>query len=200
MNEIKLAVPLDETIIRRLAVGDRVLLSGEIVTARDRAHRWLVEEAAPGSLPFKLSGGVIYHAGPLTRRRADGSWEVLACGPTTSARMNIYTPSLLEKCGVRAVIGKGGMDADTLAALGTCGAVYLSAVGGAAQVLAAAVRSVKLAFRLEEFGGPEAMWVFDVCDFPAVVTMDSRGRSLHDDLERESARHLATLLDKSGTF
>ena len=200
MNEVTLNVPLSEETVRRLAVGDRVLVSGEIVTARDRAHRFLVEEVAPGSLPFKLSGGVIYHAGPLARRRADGSWEVLACGPTTSSRMNIYTPLLLKNFGVRAVIGKGGMDAETLAALASAGAVYLSAVGGAAQVLAAAVRSVKLAFRLEDFGGPEAMWVFNVRDFPAVVTMDSRGHSLHDDLERASGRHLATLLDKSSTF
>jgi fumarate hydratase class I len=200
MNEVKLNVPLSEETVRRLAAGDRVLVSGEIVTARDRAHRWLVEEATPGELPFQLAGGVVYHAGPLVRRRADGTWEVLACGPTTSSRMNIYTPPLLKKFGVRAVIGKGGMDAETLAALASAGAVYLCAVGGAAQVLAAAVRTVKLAFKLDDFGGPEAMWVFDVRDFPAVVTMDSRGRSLHDELERASRRHLETLLDKSRAF
>lgn len=200
MNEVKLNVPLSEETVRRLAAGDRVLVSGEIVTARDRAHRWLVEEATPGELPFQLAGGVVYHAGPLVRRRADGTWEVLACGPTTSSRMNIYTPPLLKKFGVRAVIGKGGMDAETLAALASAGAVYLCAVGGAAQVLAAAVRTVKLAFKLDDFGGPEAMWVFDVRDFPAVVTMDSRGHSLHDDLERASAARLATLLDKSRAF
>jgi len=200
MNDLKLTVPLSEEAVRRLAVGRRVLLSGEMVTARDRAHRWLVEEATPGDLPFRLAGGVIYHAGPLARRRADGNWEVLACGPTTSSRMNIYTPALLRKFGVRAVVGKGGMDAETLAALASCGAVYLSAVGGAAQLLAAAVQHVKLAFKLDDFGGPEAMWVFDVRDFPAVVTMDSRGHSLHDDLERASAARLATLLDKSRAF
>jgi fumarate hydratase class I len=200
MNEVKLNVPLAEKAVRSLRAGDRVLVSGEVVTARDRAHRWLVEEATPGALPFKLSGGVIYHSGPLTRRRGDGSWEMLACGPTTSSRMNIYVPALLRKFGVRAFIGKGGMDTEVLAALRVSGAVYLSAVGGAAQVLAAVVRGVELGFKLEEFGAPEAMWVLEVRDFPAVVTMDTNGHSLHEEIEKSSRGRLETLLDAGRTF
>jgi len=194
MNEVKLNVPLAEAAVRALGVGDRVLVTGEVVTARDRAHRWLVEEATPGGLPFVLSGGVIYHSGPLVRKRPDGSWEMLACGPTTSSRMNIYVPALLRKFGVRAFIGKGGMDTEALAAFRQCGAVYLSAVGGAAQVLAGSVEKVGLAFKVEEFGSPEAMWVLSVRDLPAVVTMDTKGHSLHEDLEKSSRRRLETFL------
>ena len=190
MYEVPLKAPLSGDDVRKLKVGDRVLLSGVIVTARDRAHRYLVEEAKPSELPFDLAGGVIYHCGPIIRKRRDGTFELIAAGPTTSARMNRYVPALLRTLGVRAVIGKGGMDKGVLDACAECGAVYLSAVGGAAQVLARAVQQVEYGFKAEEFGAPEGMWVLLVKDFPAVVTMDSHGRSLHDDVRETSERRL----------
>ena len=195
MSEVKLRAPLSEEDVRSLNVGDRVLLSGRLVTARDRAHRYLAHEMTPEKLPFDLASGVIYHCGPIVKTSGDGSYELVAAGPTTSARMNIYVPGILQKFGVRAIIGKGGMDASVLAALETCGAVYLSAVGGAAQVLAAAVEEVEGNFKTDEFGGPEGMWILRVKDFPTVVTMDARGHSLHDDLEKTSGRQLRSLLD-----
>ena len=192
MSDIRLTTPVSERDARALKVGDRVLLSGLVVTARDRAHRWLVEEAKAGDLPFALEGGVIYHCGPIVRRVESG-WELVAAGPTTSERMNIYVPRLIEKFGVRAILGKGGMSRDVLDALATSGAVYLSAVGGAAQVLAAKVVRVTGVLKVEEFGIPEALWSFEVRDFPVVVTMDSHGGSLHDAGARESESRLRRL-------
>ena len=194
MNEIRLTTPIPEKSARALKVGDRVLISGTIVTARDRAHRWLVEEAREADLPASLAGGVIYHCGPIVRKGASG-WELIAAGPTTSERMNTYAPRVLSQFGVRALIGKGGMNTAVLDALKDCGAVYLSAVGGAAQVLAAKVVRVSGAAKVEEFGVPEALWVFEVKDFPAIVTMDSRGRSLHEESAADSRRRLERLLN-----
>jgi len=190
MREVKLTTPLAEEDVRTLDVGVRVLLSGEVVTARDRAHRYLAREASPGELPFDLTGGVLYHCGPFVSEREDGTFELVAAGPTTSARMNIYVPDILRKFGVRAIIGKGGMDARVLAALKELGAVYLAAVGGAAQVLAAAVTEVTCGFKADVFGAPEGMWVLRVTEFPAVVTMDAHGRSLHEEVEAASKRRL----------
>jgi len=195
MREVELETPLAEDEVRALEVGDRVLLTGRVVTARDRAHQYLAREATPDDLPFDLSGGAIYHCGPIVKTREDSSYEVVAAGPTTSARMNMYVPQILRKFGVRAIIGKGGMDAEVLAALEACRAVYLSAVGGAAQVLAAAVEQIEGCFKVDEFGGPEGMWIFRVRDFPTVLTMDAHGHSLHEKLERASKRQLGSLLD-----
>ena len=195
MNEVKLRIPLKESDVRALKAGDRVLLTGRIVTARDRAHRYLAEEAKAADLPFDLSGGVLFHCGPVVQTLADGSWRLLAAGPTTSERMNAYVPALLKKFGVRAVIGKGGMGPGVLKALEESGAVYLSAVGGAAQVLAARVEAIECAFKTEEFGSAEGMWVMRVKDFPAVVTMDAKGHSLHEEVEAASGRRVKSLRD-----
>ncbi len=194
MSEIRLKTPISEADARRLEAGDRVLLSGVIVTARDRAHRWLVEEAKPEDLPASLAGGVIYHCGPIVRKGPGGGWELIAAGPTTSERMNAWVPMLIEKFGVRAIVGKGGMNRAVLEALGASGGVYLSAVGGAAQVLAATVTRVVAALKVEEFGIPEALWVLEVRDFPAIVTMDARGRSLHGETARASLERLNEVL------
>ncbi len=196
MSEIRLQTPISESEARALKVGDRVLLSGLVVTARDRAHRWLVEEAERDELPFSLGGGVIYHCGPIVRKGASGAWELIAAGPTTSERMNIYVPRLLAKFGVRAILGKGGMSREVLDALAKSGAVYLAAVGGAAQVLAGKVIRVAGALKVEEFGSPEALWSFEVRDFPAVVTMDSRGGCLHDAASAASGLRLRELLKR----
>lgn len=183
MATVRLQTPLDEALVRSLRIGDQVLLSGRIHTARDAAHKYLASEGtSPATLPagLELQGGVLYHCGPVMVRDDGGSWRVTAAGPTTSAREEPYQGEVLRRYGVRAIIGKGGMGDATRRALAECGAVYLSAVGGAAQVLAASVQRVEDVYFLEEFGSPEAMWSLFVHDFPAVVTMDSTGESLHD--------------------
>ncbi|GAB4345344.1 MAG: hypothetical protein Kow0099_25530 [Candidatus Abyssubacteria bacterium] len=193
MAEYSLATPLSEQDVRTLKVGDTVTLSGSIFTARDRAHKYLIEEATPETLEFSLKGGALYHCGPIVRKRHD-TWEVVVAGPTTSNRMNPYEPDVIARYGVRAIIGKGGMDDRTLEALGQCGCVYLSAVSGAAVVLARYVRRIPAAYKLQEFGMPECFWEFEVSEFPAIVTMDSHGVSLHKQVEQASAGRLRELL------
>lgn len=177
---IRLHAPLSHDDVMKLRTGDQVLLSGALLTARDRAHSFLL------STDFaKARDAVIYHCGPVVK---DG--KVIAAGPTTSARMNMHTPALMEKYGVKAIIGKGGMDARVLEAL-RGRAVYLSAVGGAA-VTYAECMEVKGVHK-EEFGMPEAIWELQVKDFPATVTMDAHGGCVHDEVLKESAKMLSKM-------
>ena len=185
--------PLHEDDVRQLKVGDTVTLSGSIFTARDRAHKYLIEEATPDALDFDLNGGVIYHCGPLVRQE-DAGYELVVAGPTTSNRMNPYQPDVIAKYGIRAIIGKGGMDDKTLDALKRCGCVYLSAVSGAAVVLARYVKSIKNVYKLEDFGMPECFWEFDANGFSAIVTMDSHGESIHNRVEQASREKLEKLV------
>lgn len=197
MATVRLQTPLDEALVRSLRIGDQVLLSGRIHTARDAAHKYLASEGtSPATLSagLELQGGALYHCGPVMVRDDGGSWRVTAAGPTTSAREEPYQGEVLRRYGVRAIIGKGGMGDATRRALAECGAVYLSAVGGAAQVLAASVQRVEDVYFLEEFGSPEAMWSLFVHDFPAVVTMDSTGESLHDRVLSQSSAIAERLL------
>ena len=174
---IRIDLPASENDIRKLNVGDEVLLKGQIMTARDMAHKYMVE-SKPRYLHDILNGSVIYHCGPVVKQ-ARGKYEIVAAGPTTSIREEPYQGEVIALYKVRGVIGKGGMGPRTVEALRKYGAVYFSATGGLAPVLADAVKSVEKVYMLEEFGVPEAMWVLNVEDLPVVVTMDSHGRSLH---------------------
>ena len=123
--------------MRALRVGDVVLISGEVFTGRDAVHAHLMKNAPP----VDLRGAVLYHCGPVMLKQGE-EWMVKAAGPTTSSREEPYQATVIEKYGVRAVIGKGGMGAKTLAALQKSGAVYLNAIGGAAQFYARTVEKV----------------------------------------------------------
>ena len=186
-REVVLRTPLTEEQVRALKVGDVVLLSGRAYTGRDAVHHHLMKHDPP----VDLRGGVIYHCGPVVKKEGDG-WRVTAAGPTTSIREEPYQADVIKRYGVRAVIGKGGMGPKTLAALKEAGAVYLNAIGGAAQFYARTIKRVD-GVSLMEFGTPEAMWHLAVEDFPAIVTMDSHGNSLHKDVEQESARELTAI-------
>ena len=182
---IELTTPISEEQIRGLKVGDEVGITGVIFTGRDEVHKYLHEG---GELPegVSLRDGIIYHCGPVVMKDDDGDWQVTAAGPTTSIREEPYQGDIMKKFGVRGVIGKGGMGAKTLAACGENGSVYLHAIGGAAQVLAERIKKVRNVYFLDEFGSPEAIWELEVDKFPVVVTMDSHGRSLHDEVAEES--------------
>ncbi len=183
---IKLQLPISEEAIRELKVGDEVAISGIMVTGRDAAHAWMVEER-PDEIRDILKDSMIYHCGPVVEKK-DGEWHFVAAGPTTSIREEPYQGDVLKEYGLRAAIGKGGMGAKTLQALKEHGAVYLHAIGGAATLLAKSVTRVHKVIKLEEFGVPEAMWVIEVKDFQAVVTMDSHGNSLHKDIRDRSEK------------
>jgi fumarate hydratase, class I len=186
-REVVLTAPVSEEQVRSLHVGDVVLISGEVFTGRDAVHAHLMKHAPP----VDMRGSILYHCGPVMLKQGDG-WVVKAAGPTTSSREEPYQASIIEKYGVRAVIGKGGMGPKTLAALQKSGAVYLNAIGGAAQFYARTVEKV-LGVNLIEFGIPEAMWHLRVNKFVAIVTMDSHGASLHAEVERATGAKLAEL-------
>lgn len=184
---IELKLPVSEEDIRALKMGDEVAISGVMITARDAAHKYMVEQEA-SEVKDILAGGMLYHCGPVVRQEDDGSWVFVAAGPTTSKREEPYEADVIARYGVRGVIGKGGMGPKTLAACGEHGAVYLHAIGGLAVILAKSVKKVRTVHKLEEFGAPEAMWVIEVERFPAVVTMDSHGSSLHADVLAHSTQ------------
>lgn len=187
------SAPFTEEKIRALKVGDEVLISGVVFTGRDAVHKHLHEG---GKLPsgVSLRDGILYHCGPVMLQQPDGSWKCTAAGPTTSIREEPYQAQIIRDFGLRGVIGKGGMGDRTLAACKEHGCVYLHAVGGAAQVLAECVKKVRNVYFKDEFGAPEAIWELEIADFPAVVTIDSHGNSLHKEVLAASQAALAERL------
>lgn len=200
----RLTTPISDEEIRSLQVGDTVLLNGIIVTGRDAAHKYIIEnfirQPPPPSeadlyatLKDLLDGGVIYHCGPVVQRHEDGTYSFVAAGPTTSIREEVYEPQVIDHFNLKGVIGKGGMGPNTLKACQDQPAVYFHAIGGAATLIAQSVKEVIDVHKLE-FGVPEAMWVIRVADFPVVVTMDSHGGSLHEQVMSASRDKLQGLL------
>jgi fumarate hydratase class I len=189
----KLSFPFTEAQVRALKVGEEVLISGVVFTGRDAVHKYLHEG---GALPpgVSLRDGIIYHCGPVMMKQADGTYICTAAGPTTSIREEPYQWQIIRDFGVRGVIGKGGMGEKTLAACKEHGCVYLHAIGGAAQVLAECVKRVRNVYFAEEFGSPEAIWELEIEDFPAVVTIDAHGNSLHKEVMAASSAALAERL------
>jgi fumarate hydratase class I len=206
MSTVDLNVPIAEDDVRALHVGDVVHLAGVMVTGRDAAHKYMVETLIrAGTVPKSeralyeelqrlLKGGVIYHCGPVVRQDEQGQWHFVAAGPTTSIREEVYEPEVIAHFGLRGVVGKGGMGVETLRACQEHGAVYLHAIGGAASLIADAVKEVVTVYKKDVFGVPEAFWVVRVDGFPTVVTMDSHGRSIHDEVKAVSTAALRRLV------
>jgi tartrate/fumarate subfamily iron-sulfur-dependent hydro-lyase beta chain len=201
-----LTLPLSPETIRELKVGDPVALRGVMITGRDAAHKWMIDtlirktrapagddEAVAQAIRPVLDGGAIYHCGPVVAGLDTKEYRFVAAGPTTSTREEPYQGDVMRHFQVRAVIGKGGMGPKTLAACQDTPGVYLHAIGGAATLIAQTVKRVLGVHKLD-FGVPEAMWVIEVFDFPAVVTMDAHGQSLHVDVEARSRKELERLL------
>jgi tartrate/fumarate subfamily iron-sulfur-dependent hydro-lyase beta chain len=173
-----LTTPVSEKDARALRAGDVIYVSGTMFTARDEAHKMMLERGSP--LP--VEGLALFHCGPVAQQ-VEGRWQILAAGPTTSARMELFEADFLRKFKTRIIVGKGGMGDKTLAALGEVGAVYTHFTGGAGALAAKAVKRVAAVHWLEELGMPEAIWVMEVERFgPLVVAMDSHGKSLYKDL------------------
>ena len=190
MAEHRLKVPLDEEGVRSLKVGDTVWLSGTIYTARDEAHRRLMEENPPWASGLK--DGAIYHCGPLVIDLG-GTYRLISAGPTTSSRMNSLAPGVMRKYGVRVLIGKGGMDNGVSAALRELGGVYLALAGGAGAL--AASRLVFKAVHYLDLGMPEAVWILEARELgPMTVAMDSHGGSIYSEVKRRAEKRLKELL------
>ncbi len=178
MTPKKLTTPLTKSNLGKLKAGDEVLLSGVIFTARDAAHKRLFDMIKNGKrVPLDLEGAVIYYAGPTPPRpgRPIGS-----CGPTTSSRMDAFTPELI-KLGLMGMIGKGDRSADVRKAMKRHSCVYFLATGGIGALLSTRVRS-SAAILFKELG-PEAVYRLEVEDFPLVVGIDPKGRDIYDKTE-----------------
>lgn len=203
---VKLSIPLKDEEIRRLAVGDSVLLSGVMITGRDAVHKWLADTFIKKTRPPAgddlevyqsikpiLQGGVIYHCGPVVGGLATKEYRFVAAGPTTSIREEPYQGDVMRHFNLKGVIGKGGMASKTLQACTEVPGVYFHAIGGAASLIAESVQRVLGVYKLD-FGVPEAIWVIEVKDFPVVVTMDAHGNSLHETVRQQSRQMLEQLL------
>jgi fumarate hydratase class I len=184
--------PFDKNEIKKLKAGDQITLSGRIVTARDQIHKYL---ASKGKLPIDIKGHVIYHCGPVVIKKGN-AWSIIAAGPTTSIREEPYEAAIIKKFQPGAIMGKGGMGKNTLTAMKKFGCVYLSIAGGAAISIARHIKKVEAVYMLEEFGQPEAMWILNVEKLPALVTMDSHGRSLYEGIRERSEKRFYKLIDK----
>lgn len=178
MAEVHITTPPTAEDILAVRAGDEVLFTGRLLTARDKAHRWLLEN------DYKpMHDAVLFHCGPMYERTGE-ELSVLAAGPTTSARFNHYTPELVEKYNIRAIIGKGGMDDGVRTALRGQG-IYCAAIGGAAVYYAHCIKKV-LSVSKTEFGMTDAIWEFEVENFPVISMIDSVGNSLYDNVENSS--------------
>jgi fumarate hydratase subunit beta len=204
MREI--TIPIQDETILSLKVGEPVALTGIMITGRDVVHKWLMEIFIKKTRPPEgedlqvyealkpiLAGGVIYHCGPVVSGLDTRQYQFVAAGPTTSIREEPYQAEVMKHFNLKGVIGKGGMGARTLKGCQEVPGVYFHAIGGAATFIAQSVTRVLGVHKLA-FGVPEAIWVIEVRDFPAVVTMDAHGQSLHETVEKDSARVLAELL------
>jgi fumarate hydratase class I len=204
----KITIPISDEIIRELKVGEPVLLSGVMVTGRDAAHKWMIETFIKKTRPPQgddlqtyeelkklLNGAVIYHCGPVVSGLETKDYKFVAAGPTTSIREEPYQAEVMKHFNLKGVIGKGGMGAKTLKGCEETPGVYLHAIGGAASFIAQSVKKVLGVYKLD-FGVPEALWVIQVEDFPAVVTMDAHGQSQHAVVDEASQKVLADLLAK----
>ncbi|WP_406657842.1 FumA C-terminus/TtdB family hydratase beta subunit [Methanolobus sp. ZRKC2] len=189
--EYYLNTPLQKEDIVRLDIGDVVYLTGTILTARDEAHARILELTEKGEeVPFDLEGAVIYHCGPLMQNKEE-KWEVVAAGPTTSARMSKMTPQLLEKHKVLALIGKGGMANVTEALKNRC--VYLAFTGGCAALAAENIKDVQTV-HWPDLGMPEAVWELKVENFgPLIVGIDTKCNDLFSKIEEKAREVLSDL-------
>jgi len=176
--EYHLTLPVSSDMIKKLHIEDIIYITGNIFTARDEAHKTMLQKEKK-SLPFNPSEMVLYHCGPLMKK-IKNKWQVISTGPTTSGRMELFEDKFIEKFGIKIIIGKGGMGEKTKEALQKYGTVYTAYTGGAGALAAECIKDTLAVYWLEEFGMPEAVWIFSVKEFgPLIVAMDSHGKSLY---------------------
>ncbi len=179
-----LKTPVKEEDIRKLKAGDLVYVTGTIITARDEAHLKALELHEEGKEPpVSFTGRGVFHCGPIMKKDEKGQWQVVAAGPTTSARMEIFQDNFIEVFKPALIIGKGGMGERTSKACQKYGCVYGAFTGGAALLAARGIKEVEDVFWFDELGMPECLWVYKVEKFgPMIVTIDSHGANLTADV------------------
>jgi fumarate hydratase subunit beta len=194
----KLTTPISEEQIRTLKANDVVYITGTLVTARDQAHKRALQFHQEGKrLPVDLEGLAVFHCGPIVKK--DGAnWRVVAAGPTTSTRMDIFEDEFIKNFKVRIIIGKGGMGKRTTDAMKKFGAIYGAFTGGAAVLAAKAIKNVK-AVEWFDLGMPEALWIFEAVEFgPLTVAIDSHGNNLFEDVKTQTEDNRKTIYDRLG--
>jgi len=198
MAVYKFKTPISEEEIRKLKVNDVLYVTGTIVTARDQAHKRALEYFKQGKpLPLSLEGLAVFHCGPIVKKKED-RWTIVAAGPTTSTRMEIFEDEFIKNFKVKVVIGKGGMGKRTTEAMAKYGAVYGAFTGGAAILAAKAIKSVKNVEWLD-LGMPEAMWILEVEEFgPLAIAIDSHGNNLFEDVKRKVEENKQRVYQKLG--
>jgi fumarate hydratase subunit beta len=198
MAVYRLSTPISEKTVRKLRVNDTLYLSGTIVTARDAAHKRALRFHEEGKqLPVNLEGLAVFHCGPLVKKE-DGGWRVVAAGPTTSSRMDLFEDEFIKNFKVRVVVGKGGMGKKTADAMKQYGAVYGAFTGGAAVLAAKAIKQVK-DVEWSDLGMPEAMWILEVEDFgPLTVAIDTHGNNLFETIQTKVDHEKPAIYRKLG--
>ena len=198
MAVYKLTTPITEEEIRKLKVNDIVFLNGTIVTARDSAHKRILDQKKMGKkIPVDLKGLGIFHCGPIMKKK-NGAWTVIAAGPTTSTRMEMFEEEVIRNFRVRIIIGKGGMGSKTTNAMKRYGAVYGAFTGGTALLAAQAIKKVK-SVEWMDLGMPEAMWVFEVEEFgPLIIAIDAKGNNLYKELNKKIQVNKRKIYEKLG--
>jgi fumarate hydratase subunit beta len=198
MTVYRLKTPISEEEVRKLGINDTLYLTGTIVTARDAAHRRALEFQREGKkLPISLDGLAVFHCGPIVKREND-SWRIVAAGPTTSARMDLFEDEFIKNFKVRVVVGKGGMGKKTVDAMKRYGAVYAAFTGGAAVLAAEAVKRVK-GVEWSDLGMPEAMWILEVESFgPLTVAIDTHGNNLFETIQTRAVAEKPSIYRKLG--
>ncbi|MEL9999465.1 MAG: FumA C-terminus/TtdB family hydratase beta subunit [Thermoplasmata archaeon] len=192
----ELEIPRDFNKIRELKMGDVIYISGKIFTARDEAHQLMLELfEKKEKLPFNPAEMVLYHCGPVVKKE-NGEWKVLAAGPTTSSRMDLFEKEVIEAYGIRIIVGKGGMGDRTAEALKNIGGIYATFTGGAGALAAKSFKKVLNVYYLDELGSPEAMWIFEAEKFgPLIVSIDSQGKNWNKISREEMEKRKKEIFD-----
>ena len=198
MAVYKLKTPISEEETRKLKVNDVLYVSGTMVTARDQAHRRALEHFKQGkSLPINLEGLAVFHCGPIVKKKEE-RWTIVAAGPTTSTRMDIFEDEFIKNFKARVIVGKGGMGKRTTEAMAKYGAVYGAFTGGAAILAAKAIKNVRTVEWLD-LGMPEAMWILEVEEFgPLTVAIDSHGNNLFMEVQKKVEENKQRIYQKLG--
>jgi L(+)-tartrate dehydratase beta subunit len=190
MSEYHLRTPLDEATVRRLQLEDRVYLNGSLFGIRDATQIRIFDEGV--CPPTDLRGAACIHTAPGVKKLADGKYEKISIGTTTSTRMDRFAPGLLHEYGVRAIVGKAGLLAGSVEAMKEFGAVYLAIVGGAAALETLQIEEIENVWWEDLM--PECLWKFRVREFgPLIVAIDAHGRSLYQRVQEQVAERIKSM-------